>query len=235
MLEQIFAITMSLRESPDETSKDGKILTSKLVEQYHGESYDLIIANKDCGLTSKKTLSGWTFTIENKTQEIAGFFIDFNSDKVDIQKPCRVKIKSPSKLKDQIETQSQEEPSLAYNKMRYKNSVSFDVIDILPKFTLNDESTYIWNVSVPPSTPFMKHSVAMKLDPNEKVVFEVSFTEAADLNYDLIVDSKDLAILLDNWGKPYGDIDGDGNTNANDQSILLDSFKSENEQDSNGN
>jgi len=224
MLESFFALYLSTRDYPGLSNLNGEILHEKFVHEFFSENANHVFSNQDLGIVVKSTLSGWSVSADNKSNIDKVFIIDCNSNKVDINKPCRVKVKLPSGLKQQIESQKDEAVAKPWNYVQYKNSVVFDVIEVKPLFVVGEEETFLWNVSSAPSTPFIKNVISMNIKPSEKIYFEISIAESCDLNFDNFVDAKDLSILLDNWGKPFGDVNGDGKTDASDQSILLNSF-----------
>jgi hypothetical protein len=225
MLESVFALYLSTRESPDQPSINGKLIGIDNVLHNVSNTGNYIYGDDKTSLVTTFNKNVYTVTVENKSSTTKAFIVDCNFNLLDIQKPCRVKVKIPEGLKQQIADQNKNEGPKHYNYIRYHNSVSFDVMDTNPLFSDDKEEVFLWKVSAAPSTPFIKNVVAMEIKPEGKIYFEVHFADISDLNYDGVIDAKDLSILLDSWGKTGGDINGDGTTDAVDQSMLLDKMQ----------
>jgi hypothetical protein len=162
---------------------------------------------------------GWKIELHNGSDTEEAFFVDMNTQKVDMNKSWRVRLRYPQKSYIQIKDQ---DVSAAWNAIVFRHAVSFDTVSPVLLKETTQESIHLWvkderNLS----TPFIKHSIVVAVPCNESMVFEFDLFKAEDINLDGKVNASDLSIVLGGWGSPRGDVNGDGTTDAKDQALVL--------------
>lgn len=184
-----------------------------------GQTPNMIVANKNLSIDVSEKNMGWKIELHNGSDTEEAFFVDMNTQKVDMNKSWRVRLRYPQKSYIQIKDQ---DVSAAWNAIVFRHAVSFDTVSPVLLKETTQESIHLWvkderNLS----TPFIKHSIVVAVPCNESMVFEFDLFKAEDINLDGKVNPADLSIVLGGWGSPRGDVNGDGTTNAKDQALVL--------------
>jgi hypothetical protein len=184
-----------------------------------GQSPNMIVANKDLSIGVSEKTMGWKIELRNDSEAEEAFFVDMNTQKVDMNRSWRVRLRYPQKSYIQIKDQV---VSAAWNSVSFHNAISFDTISPILLKDTTEESIHLWvkdDRSL--STPFIKHSIVVAVPSKESMVFEFDLFKAEDINLDGKVNASDLSIVLGAWGSGRGDVNGDGTTDAKDQSLVL--------------
>ena len=199
-----------------------------------GQTPSMIVANKDLSIQVSEKDTGWKIELRNDSEAERLFFVDMNTQKVDMNRSWRVRLRYPQKAYIQIKDQVL---SGALNAVVFRNAVSFDTLSpVLIKDT-TQESLHLWvRDERSLSTPFIKHAIEVAVPSMESMVFEFDLFKAEDINLDGTVNAADLSFVLGAWGTPSGDVNGDGKTDAKDQTFVLaayDTAQSEESEESN--
>jgi hypothetical protein len=189
------------------------------------ETPQMIVANDELSINvSKRDIGslGWKIELRNDSDAPEGFFVDMNTQQVDMNKSWRIRLRYPQQSYIQIKDH---EPSLAWNSVTPCNRLAFDTLPPIMLKETTQESLHLWVKDERSlSTPFLKHSIVVSVPCGESMVFEMDLFRAEDINLDNKVDAADLAIVLGSWGGGRGDVNGDGTTDAKDQSLVLGAY-----------
>jgi len=187
----------------------------------------MIVGNGQLLINVSERERGWKIELRNDSDAEEAFFVDMNTQKVDMNRSWRVRLRYPEKAYIQIKDQTKDQEVLAaWNSVHLRHSLAFDVLPPIMLKETTEESLHLWvRDERSLSTPFLKHSIVVAVPSKETMVFEMDLFKAEDLNLDGKVNASDLSIVLSSWGSGNGDVNGDSTTNAQDQSLVLAAYE----------
>lgn len=214
-----YVLMAAFRLNPLDPTANGEEFWMRDYTTVMGQTPSMIVANKDLSIQVSEKDTGWKIELRNDSDAEEAFFVDMNTQKVDMNKSWRVRLRYPQKSYIQIKDQ---DVSAAWNAVVFRHAISFDTISPVLLKDTTQESIHLWVKDERSlSTPFIKHSIVVAVSSKESMVFEFDLFKAEDINLDGKVNASDLSIVLGAWGSPRGDVNGDGTTDAKDQALVL--------------
>lgn len=214
-----YVLMAAFRLNPLDPTANGEEFWMRDYTTVMGQTPSMIVANKDLSIQVSEKDTGWKIELRNDSDAEEAFFVDMNTQKVDMNKSWRVRLRYPQKSYIQIKDQ---DVSVAWNAVVFRHAISFDTISPVLLKDTTQESIHLWVKDERSlSTPFIKHSIVVAVSSKESMVFEFDLFKAEDINLDGKVDASDLSLVLGAWGTPRSDVNGDGTTDAKDQALVL--------------
>lgn len=214
-----YVLMAAFRLNPLDPTANGEEFWMRDYTTVMGQTPSMIVANKDLSIQVSEKDTGWKIELRNDSDAEEAFFVDMNTQKVDMNKSWRVRLRYPQKSYIQIKDQ---DVSAAWNAVVFRHAISFDTISPVLLKDTTQESIHLWVKDERSlSTPFIKHSIVVAVSSKESMVFEFDLFKAEDINLDGKVNASDLSIVLGAWSSPRGDVNGDGTTDAKDQALVL--------------
>lgn len=219
MSTSTYVLMAAFRLNPLDPTANGEEFWMRDYTTVMGQTPSMIVANKDLSIQVSEKDTGWKIELRNDSDAEEAFFVDMNTQKVDMNKSWRVRLRYPQKSYIQIKDQ---DVSAAWNAVVFRHAISFDTISPVLLKDTTQESIHLWVKDERSlSTPFIKHSIVVAVSSKESMVFEFDLFKAEDINLDGKVNASDLSIVLGAWSSPRGDVNGDGTTDAKDQALVL--------------